>query len=589
MRIEPLRMPFDLALSLPGSKSHANRAIVAAALASGRTILEGATPCDDVSLLVSNLQRLGFDLDWVPGERDTLRVQGGLPGATPGEQPHSAPVELFCGNAGTALRFLTAVACLVPGQWIVTGSERMCKRPIGELTAALALLGVELTDSDGCPPVRIRGGNLKGGATRLDASKSSQFLTALMLIGPALPLGLRIELQGALTSPTYVELTEQLLADFGAETRRDGGLVRVSAFPYDAPARYAIEGDWSAAGAYHVLAALTGSRFHGLNLRAQSTQGDRRLPALLDSLGRSGDCAIDCTPIPDQLMNLAVFAAGRRGTTRLYGAANLRHKECDRLAVITNQLRLAGVDIEQTEDGVIVHGPATPQPARLDPHADHRMAMAFSILGALAPGLEVLDPACVSKSYPAFFEDWRQVTSSPRCVVVTGMRGAGKSTFARDLALALDLECVDTDDLFVARHGEIGAFVETHGWRSFREREEQLVREALARGGVVALGGGAVESERTRERLSAALVVWLQEQWPTLVERLLTGDRPALTELDLGQEVRQVLKRREPLYEEVSRFQVPPGLTREARVAMVLDFLRSCCSLGTSNACEEAR
>lgn len=573
MKVERLPLPFDLSLDLPGSKSHANRAIVAAALSAGETLLRGATPCEDVSLAVANLQRMGFDLEWLPSARDCLRIRGGLPTAAPASR---TPVELHCGNAGTTLRFLTSVACLVPGDWIVTGSERMCQRPIAELAAALRMLGAEVEDRSGCPPLRIRGGALRGGEAGLDASRSSQFLSSLLLVGPALPAGLRVRLAGPPTSPTYVALTESVLADFGARSSRREHQFEVESRPYVAPGDYSIEGDWSAAGAYFVLEALTGSRFVGANLVASPGQGDQEVPALLRAMGLAGDRSVDCTSMPDQLMNLAVFAAFRRGTTTFHGAANLRHKECDRLAVITEQLGRAGVKINETTDGVVVRGPLEPRPAVLDPHDDHRMAMAFAVLGAVTGGIEILQTECVKKSYPEFFTDFQSLGQSPRCIAVVGMRGAGKSTFAGDLALELGLDLLDTDERFVRGHGEIGPFVEANGWPAFREAEERIVAESLAAGGVVALGGGALESEQTRRRLDAQ-VVYLQEPVATLVRRLQHGSRPALTDLDLEQEVRTVLERREPIFRAASTIAVPPGLTREQRVAFVTGRLRSFC------------
>ncbi|MFH0944117.1 MAG: 3-phosphoshikimate 1-carboxyvinyltransferase [Planctomycetota bacterium] len=571
MKVARLPLPFDLSLDLPGSKSHANRAIVAAALAAGETFLKGATPCEDVSLLAGNLQRMGFDLKWLPSARDCLRIRGGLPEAAPG-----APVELHCGNAGTTLRFLTSVACLVPGDWIVTGSGRMCRRPIAELAAALRSLGAKVEDRSGCPPLRIRGGALRGGEASLDASRSSQFLSSLLLVGPALPAGLRVSLAGPPTSPTYVALTEAVLRDFGAVSHRRENQFEVEGRPYAAPGDYSVEGDWSAAGAYFVLEALTGSRFRGTNLVASPGQGDQEVPALLRSLGLEGDRSVDCTSMPDQLMNLAVFAAFRHGTTTFRGAANLRHKECDRLAVITEQLGRAGVKITETPDGVVVRGPTVPSPAVLDPHDDHRMAMAFAVLGAVAAGIEIRNPDCVRKSYPEFFNDFGRLGRSPRCIAVVGMRGAGKSTFAADLAQELGLDLVDTDERFTSRHGEIGPFVAANGWPAFRGLEEQIVAESLAAGRVVALGGGALESERTRKRLDA-VVVYLEEPASTLIERLQQGSRPALTGLDPEQELRAVLARREPIFRAASTITVPPGLTREQRVAYVTGRLRSLC------------
>src|SRR5690606_3121304 len=240
--IPALVLPFDAALPMPGSKSHANRALVLASLAPGRTTITGATPVDDVRLLVENLQRMGFRLRYTDVESGTLEVEGGVP-----ERPPDGPVVLDCGLAGTTLRFLCAVAALTPGEWVLTGNARMQERPIGPLTAALQQLGVTAHDRDGRPPVTIRGGTLRGTAVALDATLSSQFASALMLIGAALPHGLTIRQQGEPTSPTYLELTRRVLADFGASATFDASTIRVAGGLSARPSGHAIEGDWSAA------------------------------------------------------------------------------------------------------------------------------------------------------------------------------------------------------------------------------------------------------------------------------------------------------------------------------------------------------
>lgn len=582
VRLAPLERPFDVELPMPGSKSHANRALIAACLAEGTTVLEGATPCDDVVLLIGNLEKLGFPLAWLDRRAGLLEIQGGLAGLA---EDVGGAIELDCGLAGTTLRFLTSLACLVPGEWIVTGNERMRERPIGDLVNALSGLGARIEDRDGHPPVRIHGGSLAGGSVVLDASRSSQFLTSLLLIAPALPQGLEVELPGPLTSPTYVELTRTVLADFGATVRQEGTRFQVEAGPYRSPGRYPIEGDWSAAGAFEVLARLTSSRFRGTNLMPDSRQGDRLLGGLLDQLEQEGDQEIDCTPVPDQLMNLAVFAASRSGSTRFFGAANLRHKECDRLAVLCRELQRAGIRIEEHEDGVLVHGPSRPRATRFDPEHDHRMAMAFAILGATTAGMEIDRPDCVAKSYPEFFADWRSLLDSPACLVIVGMRGAGKTTFAVDLARELGLEAVDSDARFESQHGPIGAFVAERGWPALRDEEQRIVAAELRPGRVVSLGGGAVESRRTRRLLTApapnessSVVIWLDEPVEILWQRLAVGDRPALTDLDPRDELGTVLARRRPLFAEVSDLVLPDAKNRQERVELARQLLTECCS-----------
>jgi 3-phosphoshikimate 1-carboxyvinyltransferase len=571
MLLEPLRLPFDVSLRLPGSKSHANRAIVAACLAAGRSTVRDATPSDDVAALADNLQRMGFRLDWVDRTDGLLQIDGGLPERA----PQAGPVELDCGLGGTTLRFLCAVAALLPGDWILTGSARMRERPVADLVRALRALGVEAEAADGRPPVRIRGGLRRGGQVALDASRSSQFLSALLLIGPVLDGGLRIDLTGPPTSPTYVELTTRVLETFGAEVRVEGLRYTVPGTGLRTIGDLRIEGDWSAAGAWLALAELTRSRFRGTNLAADSAQGDRLLPLQLELLRRPGAVELDLTDTPDQAMNLAVVAAFRPGRTRLTGAANLRGKECDRLAVTAAELQRAGVDCRETADGLEIDGPARLRPALLRCHGDHRMAMAFAVLGSLAGGIGIDDPACVSKSYPQFFRDLRAARHSPRCVALIGMRGAGKTSLGRALAERLGADFADSDAAFERERGGIADFVARSGWDAFRALESGILADLLAPGRVVALGGGALERpgnlDLCRER---ALLVWVREEPATLVERLGREPRPALTGLPPAEEVAALCARREPVFASVADLSLEPGTSVAERVRCVEDWLR---------------
>lgn len=403
---EPFDPPREFSLELPGSKSHANRAIVAACLADGTTRLENALTSDDTDVIVKNLRLLGYGIDTVDAERGILDVRGGVPGG-------NGSGLLHFNNAGTPLRLVASVAALTPGEWTVTGSDRMLQRPIADLVAALRRLGVGVEDTDGKLPIRITGGNVRGGAVELDASKSSQFLSSLLLAGPRMRDGLTVRLASELTSPGYVELTERVMSDFGVGVVRGEREFSVGPGAYRRGEPYAIEGDWSGAGAFLALAEITGSRASFPNLRADSLQSDRLTPSMIERMRGPGDLTLDCTDVPDQVMNLALVAAHRDGAVTITGARNLRGKECDRLGVLREQFSRAGIDIEEHEDGLVVKGKANAAYGKkavgrdvvMDPHDDHRMAMCFAVLGSRHPGITVLDPHCVSKSYPHFFRD----------------------------------------------------------------------------------------------------------------------------------------------------------------------------------------
>lgn len=612
--VPALRFPIEADLLLPGSKSHANRAIVCACLAEGTTIVSNATPCDDVLVMVENLRKMGFGIEWKNRENGLLHIQGGLP-KTENQKPNSS---LFCGNAGTALRFLTSVAALVPGEWIITGDDHMKKRPIADLVAALRLLGAEIADTNGCPPIRIVGGSLKGSSVRLKADISSQYLTSLLLIAPMLPSGLTIELEGELASESYIDLTEKVMKDFGIQIERKSDTFIVGKGEYRSPKPqagmpapvlkknnnprgagilpavvYDIEGDWSAAGAWLVLNELTHSRIRFVNLHQDSMQADRKLPEMIRKLRAHGDMVIDCGAMPDQVMNLAILAAFRNGTTTMTGIANLRHKECDRLAVITSELKKAGIAIGENAHGLVVLGKSKNQNSSLcppqedfgrqanskillDPNCDHRMAMCFAILGLKLGNVAVQHPDCVFKSYPGFFTDLQSIVASSRPIVIVGMRGAGKSSLGRRLAARLKLKCMDSDRVFVERYGPIKDFIAVHGWLAFRRREEELVSELLKPGIVLSLGGGATESKKTRVLLKErAVVVWVQATKAELLKRLESGKRPSITDLPLEQEVHKLLVERAPNYKEVAHIMIPPNTRYSAQVPFAVRALRS--------------
>ncbi len=421
-RCEPFDLPGEFTLELPGSKSHANRAIVAACLTDGVTRLENALTCDDTDIIVKNLQKLGYDIRVIDADKGIVDIHGGVPSA-------GGAGLLHFNNAGTPLRLVSSVAALTPGDWTVTGSDRMLQRPIADLVNALRQLGVEVEDTAGRLPIRIRGGSMRGGTVRLDASKSSQFLSSLLLVGPRVKEGLNVELVSDLTSPGYVELTERVMRDFGVNVQRGENAFSVSEGAYSRTEPYAIEGDWSAAGALLALAEIKGVKAVFPNLRSDSLQSDRFVPSMIERMRAEGDMELDCTDVPDQVMSLALVAAHRDGVTTLNGAANLRGKECDRLGVLREQLSLIGVDIVEHPDGVIIRGAKNAVYGRaktgtdvvMDPYDDHRMAMCFAVLGSHHAGISVKDPHCVSKSYPHFFRDLESLRPAGR--VEAGVRG----------------------------------------------------------------------------------------------------------------------------------------------------------------------
>jgi 3-phosphoshikimate 1-carboxyvinyltransferase len=403
--------PVEATLTLPGSKSYTHRALMAAALASGVSTLTNALRAEDTELTARALAQLGAGIDW---QGTTIRVTG-----TGGRwQPVTEP--LYLGNSGTSMRFLTALVALGQGEYRLTGTDRLCRRPLGELLAALKEIGVKAVSekSDGCPPVRVSGG-LRGGQAHLSGGTSSQYLSALLFIGPLAPPGLEIEVTGELVSRPYVDLTLEVLSDFGISFYREG--YRYFQLPGGQcylPQDYEIEADASSASYFWAAAALTGGGVTITNLTLASSQGDAAFPQVLARLGCAIESSaagltvqggplqgitVDMAAMPDLVPTLAVLAAFARGDTVITGVAHLRHKESDRLAAVAAELAKMGIGARETADGLVVSG-GQPHAAVIETYDDHRLAMSFAVAGLKVPGLVITDPGCVAKSFPDFWE-----------------------------------------------------------------------------------------------------------------------------------------------------------------------------------------
>jgi 3-phosphoshikimate 1-carboxyvinyltransferase len=411
------RGALDARVRPPGSRSLTNRALLAAALARGESVLSGATESDDALAMREGLRALGVPIR-VAGSAWTIA-------GCAGRLPARGRVDVDVRASGTTARFLTAAAALAqPGAEVVLdGTARMRERPIGELAAALCALGadVETLGPRGCPPVRVRGGGLAGGRVRIDARRSSQYVSGVLLAAPCAARDVELSLEGGqLVSRPFVDLTLQLMADFGADAgwTDDGGL-RVARGGYEGR-RYSIEPDAQAAVYAFAAAAIAGGRVRVEGIAADSRQPDL---AILEPLARMG-CRVrregttielsaergaltgvvcDGDPMPDAVLALAVVALFARGATEIRNVANLRIKESDRLAALEAEIRRLGGRAEAGPDWLRIE----PRPltgAAIETYADHRMAMSFALAGLVVPGVSIRDPACVAKTWPDFFD-----------------------------------------------------------------------------------------------------------------------------------------------------------------------------------------
>jgi len=416
----PPRGPLDAEVAVPGSKSLSNRALVAAALARGESRLEGLLESEDIAVMRRALEALGAAVAPLPAVADAWRVTG-----TAGRlRAPGRPLDV--GASGTAVRFLTAVATLAPGPTTLDGTPRLRERPIQDVVDALAALGAgaEALGGGGCPPVRVQGGGLPGGRAPVDARRSSQTVSALLLVAPYARRDVRLELvEGGLVSRAYVDLTLQVMGDFGSPVRRPAaGVYEVPAGRGYAGRTYRVEPDASTAAYFFCAAAIAGGQVRVPGLGGDSAQPDLGLLEVLERMGcrvrrdaagaevrgpepgsglRGVD--VDMNAMPDAVLALAVTAAFARGPTRIRNVGHLRIKESDRLAGLEAELRKLGCGARVEGEDLVVE-PAPLRGAAIDTHDDHRMAMAFALAGLRVPGVRIRDPGCVAKSWPSYFD-----------------------------------------------------------------------------------------------------------------------------------------------------------------------------------------
>jgi 3-phosphoshikimate 1-carboxyvinyltransferase len=409
---------FSFSLSVPGSKSLTQRALVAASLARGTSLLSGALAAEDTDILIAALRSLGIRIEVTSRH---ICVEGG-------EGRFIAPDgPLFLGNNGTALRFLTTLACLAQGTVRLAGVARLHERPVAPLVAALRKLGavIDCPEREGFPPLEIHSARIEGGRVEFADLESSQYISSLLLGAPFARSDVEIILKGHTVSRPYIDLTLAVMRAFGARVQVIDGGYRVGAGDGLQAINYAIEGDASAASYFFLAAALTQSQVEVTNLGADSLQGDLRLLDILSFLGCEieksgsglkvtgkslikGDCEFDMGDIPDMVPTVAVLSAFRQGKTRIVNTAHLKHKESDRLAVLAMELAKMQVPVCPLETGLEIEGGA-PRGATINSHGDHRIAMAFAIAGLRLPGMAIEGGMCVQKSYPLFWEELAKI------------------------------------------------------------------------------------------------------------------------------------------------------------------------------------
>jgi 3-phosphoshikimate 1-carboxyvinyltransferase len=417
IEIKPRRLT-GCSVSVPGSKSYTHRILIAVSLADGPCIVKNGLQSEDTLLTMGALRQMGVPID-VVGNRFNIIGKNGILKAP--EKP------VYLGNSGTSMRLLAGVAALCQGVCTLTGSERMKQRPIQDLLDALSNIGVKVNsmDDNGCPPIEIFGGSVKGGKTELRCNISSQFLSSLLLIGPYTKAGIDVQITEGPVSKPYIDMTIDVMQRCGVAVERDkydrfyvpGGQI------YKA-GTYFVEPDCSQAGYFWGAAAITGAKVKVFGISRNTRQGDVQFAQVLDKMGcvvieESDGISIqgaelnaidaDMADMPDMVPTLAVVAAFAKGTTRIKNVAHLKAKESDRLGSVVNELLKMGVEATCSDSGMTIKG-GRPKGAEINTYNDHRIAMSFAMAGLKVPGIIINDEQCVEKSFPNYWEIFAELS-----------------------------------------------------------------------------------------------------------------------------------------------------------------------------------
>ncbi len=407
----------DAVVTVPGSKSYTHRFLIGAALSDGKCRIHKGLRSQDTLLTLNALRQMGIEIE--EGD-DSVLVYGASGKFKAANKP------IYLENSGTSMRLLTALTALGSGTYRLTGTPRMQERPIQDLIDGLRQLDVQIdsVNGNGCPPIDVVGGSVAGGRVQLNCSKSSQYLSALLLIAPYTRKGIEIIVTEGPVSKPYIDITTSVMEKFGIELERDGyrrffvkgGQVYRSGI-------YEVEPDVSQAGYFWAAAAVNGACVKVKGLFKDSLQGDVGFVKLLGEMG----CTIleesdgikvcggplhaieaDMGNMPDLVPTLAVTAAFAKGTTVIKNVAHLKVKESNRLAAVATELLKMGVGVETLGSGLKITG-GNPLGATIETYDDHRMAMSFAVAGLKIPGIKILNESCVEKSFPEYWQVLRQL------------------------------------------------------------------------------------------------------------------------------------------------------------------------------------
>lgn len=421
-KLTPLQEELNAVVEIPGSKSYTNRALIIAALADGKSILNNLLYSDDTKYMMESLEKLG--VEFIKEEKRII-VKG-----CGGKFNNAKNIELFCGIAGTTSRFLTGLAALIGEEIILSGEGKILERPIGELVDGLRQISTEIEylGKDGSLPLKINGKNINGNEIAIKGNVSSQYFTSLLMIAPMLKNGLKIKVIGEQVSKSYIDITVDIMREFGVEViNNDYKEYIVKAGQSYRAKEYNIEGDWSSASYFCCIGALYRGQITIKNLNNNSVQGDKEFPKLIEKTGaevfynnggitikgssKIKSLEIDMEQMPDTAMSMAILLSFADDVSKITGLSTLKAKETDRLLAMKNELAKIGVESEIGNDYIIIHGgnPKVQKDAEIETYHDHRIAMSLAIAGSKIDNIVIQNPDVVSKSFANFWDTLKQI------------------------------------------------------------------------------------------------------------------------------------------------------------------------------------
>ena len=569
IELKPLSKPINAKIEIPGSKSYTNRSLFLAAMSNKGVKITNPLISDDTKAMINWLRTLGIKILIKDNQIEVLKNIKFI---------KNNQFDLDANESGTSIRFLLALATIIPGVKKLYGKEGLNKRPASDLVEGLRQLGAEIKylGKEGYPPVLITSSKLNPGTIKIKGSISSQFTSALLMIAPIIG-EIAIEIIGKQSSRPFVDMTIDAMRQFGVKVQNieDKKYIIPSGQTY-VIREYAVEGDISSASYFFAIAALIKSTITIKNLNPSSVQADMEFLKILKGMGNkivSGKnqltiigkgikpVTVNMQNCPDQIQTLAVLAAFAKGVTKISGISSLRIKETNRIFALKQELKKMGINIFTTKDSLTIHG-GNPKPANIKTYGDHRMAMSFAVAGAKLSGMKISDPDVVNKTFPDFFEKLNSIGVKTNIViskniVLIGMRGSGKTTVAKMLSRKLSKPFLDLDEMLAKQMDmSISQIVEKFGWDFFRRKESEIVKQISEKQGVIISTGGGVimRLENIKALQKNGVLIYLNASLDTLIKRVASkiGENPKMPALtdkkDPKAEIAYVLSQREKLY-----------------------------------------